>query len=244
MLPYDKLTIIRNRWRARDLRIFRDLVEAYFEGAEYAADDLPIDWEATRKARAQINRMLPRVLEIMYAARLGVPQSDGTYSAPAAANVKVVRNIFRGPYQEGTEQEILDVVDMAIGIHDASWISALIRTVNPLHYAATLLTFVAKIPGRAFSAIFHLPRHSGAQMLREIGVDRLEAVVSRLGNLEELIEAGFADVRDRQSRQYVESADQLADLADRLDFAERMIAEQSPSPRLQPHGENGVATPV
>ena len=35
MKPYDKLTIVRNRHRARDLRRFRELVEIYFERAEY-----------------------------------------------------------------------------------------------------------------------------------------------------------------------------------------------------------------
>ena len=70
MIPYDKLTFFRNRQRAKDLRLFRDLVETYFERAEYdAADDLPADWEGARDARSQVNRMLPRMMEVVHAAQ-------------------------------------------------------------------------------------------------------------------------------------------------------------------------------
>ena len=147
MKPYDKLTIIRNRHRARDLRQFRELVEAYFEGSEYAADNLPVDWEGARNARSHINRMLPRVMQIVHAARLDATATGSDQPGPAVADVKVLRNIFNARYAEGAEQEILDVIDMAIGVYDASRFNALVRTVNPLHYTVTLLVYVAKIPG-------------------------------------------------------------------------------------------------
>ena len=51
MKPYHKLTIVRNRHRVRDLRIFRKLVEAYFQRSEYDTDGILVDWEETQAAR-------------------------------------------------------------------------------------------------------------------------------------------------------------------------------------------------
>ena len=87
MKPYHKLTIVRNRHRARDLRIFRELVESYFEQAEYVADDLPVDWEGARTARSQINRMLPRVIQIVHAAELDAQTATTTDPGVTVAEV-------------------------------------------------------------------------------------------------------------------------------------------------------------
>jgi hypothetical protein len=94
MIPYDKLTIVRNRHRARDLRRFRELVETYFERGEYGPDDMPVDWDGMRAARAQINQMLPRLLQIVHAAKLDARTADATDPGPTVADVRVLRNIF------------------------------------------------------------------------------------------------------------------------------------------------------
>ena len=54
MKPYNKLTIVRNRHRARDLRRFRELVETYFEQAAYVTDDLPVDWDGAGQEASTI----------------------------------------------------------------------------------------------------------------------------------------------------------------------------------------------
>jgi len=85
MKPYDRVTILRNRHRARDLRIFRARVQGYFEQLAYETENQPADWESLRAARAEINRMLPRVIQIVQAADLGgwaPPHPAGT--PPAA----------------------------------------------------------------------------------------------------------------------------------------------------------------
>ncbi len=244
MKPYDKLTIVRNRHRARDLRIFRELVETYFERAEYVADDLPVDWEGARAARSQINRMLPRVIQVVHAAGLDAPTANTTDPGPAVADVEVLRNIFAVRYADGADQEILDVIDMALGVYEASRFNALARTVNPFHYAMTALAFVASVPRRAFTALGLLPRRSRAPRLRAEDVTRLEAVASRFADAEKLIERRFADMRDRQAQQFADNAGQLAELAERLDFAERVLAQQRPINALKSPDENVVVTPV
>ena len=244
MKPHDQLTIIRNRHRARDLRRFREVVETYFERAEYVADDLPVDWEGARAARSQVNRMLPRVIQVVHAAGLDAPTPDTTDPGPAVADVGVLRNIFNARYADGADQEILDVIDMALGVYEASRFSAMMRTVNPFHYAMTALAFVAGIPRRGLTAVGLWPRRSRAPRIRAEDVARLEAVASRFGDAEKLIEMRFAEMRDRQAQQSAENAGQLAELAERLDFAERVMVQQRPIDRLKSPDANDVATPA
>jgi hypothetical protein len=123
----------------------------------------------------------------------------------AGTDVSVLRSIFNTRYADGAEQEILDVIDMALGVYDASRFNALVRTVNPFHYTITALVYIAKITGRVFSTLFLRPGRSRAPRLREEDVTRLEAVVSRLSDVEELIETRFAEMRDRQVQQYGEN---------------------------------------
>ncbi len=244
MKPYNKLTIVRNRHRARDLHLFRKVVETYFERAEYHADGLPVDWEGAQAARSQINRMLPRVIQVVHAARLHVPTANTTDPGPTVADVKILRNIFGARYADGTEQEILDVIDMALGVYEASRFNALARTVNPFHYALSALAFVASLPRRGLTALGLWPQRARAPRIRPEDVTRLEAVASRLADAEGLIERRFAEMRDRQAQQFAENTGQLAELAERLDFAERVLAQQRPIAALKSPDENVVVTPV
>ncbi len=244
MIPYDKLTIVRNRHRARDLRRFRELVETYFQQAEYVADDLPVDWEGARAARSQINQMLPRVIQIVHAAGLDAPLANIAVPGPTVADPAILRNIFAVRFAVGADQEILDVIDMALGMYEASRFNALLRTANPFHYAISALAFVAGIPRRALMAFGLWPQHPRAPRIRPEDVARLEAVASRMADAEGLIEKRFAEMRERQARQFAENTHQLEELAERLDFAERVLAQQRPIPSLESPAENVVVTPV
>ncbi len=244
MKPYDKITIVRNRHRARDLRRFRELVETYFEQSEYVADDLPVDWDGARAARSQINRMLPRVIQVVHAAGLHAPTATTTDPSPTVADAKVLRNIFGARYTEGADQEILDVIDMALGVYEASRFNALARTVNPFHYAVTALAFVLSLPRRGLTALSLWPRRARAPRIGAEDLARLEAVASRFADAEELIETRFGEMLDRQAQLFAENSRQLEELAERLDFAERVLAQQRPINRLQAPNENDVATPA
>ena len=242
MKPCDKLTIVRNRHRARDLRRFRELVETYFERAEYYTDGQPVDWEGAQAARSQINRMLPRLIQIVHATGLHAPTASTTDPGPTVADVKILRNIFGVRDADGTEQEILDVIDMALGVYEASRFTALARTVNPFHYAVTALAFLASLPRRGLTALGLWPQRR-APRIRPEDVARLEAVASRLGDAEELIEMRFAEMRDQQAQQFAENTRELEELAERVDFAERVLAQQRPVNALEPPDKNVVVTP-
>lgn len=243
MKAYDRITFLRNRVRARDLRRFRDQVEAYFEQAAYDVDDLPVDWEGARAARSQINRMLPRVMQIVRAAGLGA-SPETTDPGPQVGEPEVLRKIFSTRYADGGFQEVLDFIDMALGVYDANVYGALARTVNPYHYAATLLGFVAGIPRRVLGAI-GLRRRRPPRMASS-DVARVEAAAARLADVEELIDQRFAALRERQSQQAAEQSRQLEEIAERLDFTERMLAQRDQPKQLEmPNTDKDeVITPV
>jgi hypothetical protein len=236
MKPNDRLTIIRNRHRARDLRIFRGRVRAYFEQFEYDAEDLPVDWEGVRAARAAIHRMLPRVIQIVQAADLGASTAASVRS-PAGRAVEILHDIFSARYAEGEYQEILDVIDMTVGVYDASMYGALLRTFNPFHYLTSALTFLAGLPRRALVTL-GLWRPGPARS-RLDDMTGFEAALSRLAGMEELIDRRFVEMREWQSRLSAENVGHLAGLAERMDFLERVLAQHSPVQQLKK-----VSTPV
>ena len=173
MIPYDKLTIVRNRTRARDLRVFRELVETYFEKTEYVANDRSVDWEGARAARSRINQMLPRVIQIVHAAGLDAPATTGDVR-PLVADVTILRNIFGTRHADGTDQEIVDIIDMALGVYEDTWFGSLVRTINPFHYALRTLGYIAGVPRRA------VIRSCGLALLFALGLLLLQELLLQL----------------------------------------------------------------
>jgi hypothetical protein len=245
MKPHDQLTIIRNRHRARELRLFRELVETYFERSERDVNDMPMDWEGAQAARSRINQMLARVIQIVRAA--GVGGSAGTAAitdpGPALGRVEVLQRIFSVRTGDGVDQEILDVIDMALGVYEGGQYLALARTFNPFYYAGTALAFVARLPKRLLAAIglWPQPRRSRLGAADPAG---LESILARLAEAEELIDTRLTAVQDRQALRHAEYSRQLAELAERLDFAERVLSLSPPPKRLVAPEEHDIITPV
>jgi hypothetical protein len=69
-------------------------------------------------------------------------------------------------------------------------------------------------------------------------------VAARLAEAEDLIDARLAAVLDRQALRHAELSRELGELAERIDFAERMLARQEPTERLEPPRESDIPTPV
>lgn len=245
MKPHDKLTIIRNRHRATELRRFRDHVMSYFQAADRDPNNQVVDPTGAQIARSAINQMLPRVIQIVRAAGLGeTPRAlDVTDPGPRLGRVEVLHRIFSARYLDGLDQEILDVIDMAIGVYDGDRAAALLRTVNPLHYAGLVLGFVARGPRSLFRAL-GFQRRVEAPRLGPADVVRLEALAAKLADAEDLIDARLASLWDAQAQREGDQARQLAELAERLDFAERVLARQPAAGQLPAPRESEIPTPV
>ena len=244
MKPYDHLTIIRNRHRAKELRTFRELIELWFDRSERDPDGMAVDWEGAQEARSRINQMLPRIIQIVRAAGVGGPTAMLPATDPGLplGRLEVLHDIFSTRY---LRQEILDVLDMALGVYDGDKPVALMRTINPFHYAATAIAFLARGPRRLLDALGLRRRTPPPAAIRPYDLARLEAIAARLANSEELIEARFAELQDRQARRHAETSQLLSELAGRLDFAERVLGHQRQLDRLSaPQEDHRITTPV
>jgi hypothetical protein len=244
MKPHDQLTIFRNLHRARELREFRDLVGTYFERSERDVNDMPMDWEGAQSARSRINQMMPRVLQIVRAAGLGGWAGAVATTDPGLAlgRVEVLQRIFSARHGDGLDQEIIDVLDMALGVYESGRLAAFARTINPLHYAGTILGFLARAPRKLFASLGFRP--SRGSRLSATDLASLDAMAARLAEAEELIDTRLAAVLDRQALRHAEYSRQLAELAERLDFAERVLAGGEPVKRLDAPAESRITTPV
>jgi hypothetical protein len=238
MKPHNQLTIIRNRHRAKELRTFRGLVEAWFERSQIDPDDIVMDWHGAQEARSRINQMLPRVLQIVEAAGLDTAPPLATVTDPglSLARLEVLRNIFRARFEDGLDQEILDVLDMAIGVYDGGAVMALARTINPLHYLGTAVAFVARAPRR-------LARLLGFGRTPHPVAGRGPDAYQRLPDVDAMIESRLAVLHDRSTIRQADLVRQMAELAERLDFAERVLAQHR-APRIKAPDETGIPTPV
>ena len=244
MKPHDQLTIIRNRHRARELRLFREVVETYFERSERDVNDMPMDWEGAQAARSRINQMLARVIQIVRAAGVGGPvvTSAITDPGPAMGRVEVLHRIFSVRTGDGVDQEILDVIDMALGVYEGGKYLALARTFNPFYYAGTALAFVARLPRRLLVSLGLWPQPRRSRL--GAADPGLESIAARLAEAEELIETRLTAVQDRQALRHAEYSRQLAELAERLNFAERVLSLSPPPKRLESPEERDIITPV
>ena len=242
MIPATQLTIIRNLYRSRELREFRKWVEVYFERTERDPDDVIFDAEGARTARSNINRMLPRVLGIVRAAGLGgVPLRDTTTDpGQIFGRMEVLQRIFNARPGDGLDQQIYDLIDMAIGVYDGDRPVALVRSINPFYYAGRILSWFGRGPRRFFSAM-GLGRRS---TLDDSRLARLEDVAARLAETEDLIDQRFAALQDHQAQLRAGQANQLAELAERIDFVERVIAAPKNKGFLDAPREHDHTTPV
>lgn len=232
MIPYDRLTYFRNRSRVRDLRLFRQLLESYFE-AEDGAEDHHGDWATARATRSRINQMLPRVMEIVSAAGLDA-SADPAGRRPLVADASILRNIFGARYADGTAQPILDLIDMATGVYESTQYVTLVRTVNPVYYAARTLSWVLGLPRRALTGMGLWPERARVPRLGPHELARLETLATRLADAEGAMQRRVEEIHDRQAQRLSAYAGQLEDLHERLDFAERMLAQRDSLRQIQP----------
>ncbi|TFG47469.1 MAG: hypothetical protein E4H38_08090 [Gemmatimonadales bacterium] len=151
------------------------------------------------------------------------------------ARVEVLRSIFSARYEDGLDQEILDVLDMAIGVYDGGSVMAMARTLNPLHYLGTAVAFVARGPRR-------LARMLGLGRTTRPRVGGFEAN-PRLPDVDALIESRLAVLHDRSAIRQADLVRQVAELAERLDFAERVLAQHR-SPLIEAPDAAGIQTPA
>jgi hypothetical protein len=154
--------------------------------------------------------------------------------------MEVLHRIFNARHGDGLDQQIYDLLDMAIGVYDGDRPVALVRSINPLYYAGRILSWIGRAPRKFFSALGFGRRRT----LDDARLARLEDVAARLAETEDLIDQRFAALQDHLAQQRAGQARELAELAERIDFVERVIAAPKTQGYLQGPREERHQTPV
>lgn len=196
MTPHDRITLLANRYRASTLWRFRQLAERYFVRMVPDETGLPIDWDGALALRAELNRMLPQVLQIVQAAGLDRSYLSGGAIEP---RLDLLANVVAFCDGDGREQDVLDLLDQAIGVYESDQMPAALRLVNPLHYAGIALRFLVSLP-RRFLTTLGLSRPTPPPTITTADLARLEAAIARIGTVETSLEVRIAAEVERQAR--------------------------------------------
>ena len=149
MNHYKKIPIWENRKRAKLLIEFRDLVVTYFNNLKHSDFGLKVhENEEAKQVRIKINMGL---YKIHFAMILAGVNPTIYYSPPPAigglaGNIDLIDNIFNLHRFQIGSQELLDVIERAIGIYENDRLNALFRTVNPLFWIGLILDYIVSLP--------------------------------------------------------------------------------------------------
>ena len=177
MLKYKKIPVWQSFGRLELLNRFRSLVVTYFDN-QYDSDfdiDPDKDMKIT-KARRQINSILDSVYPVICLAGVNpiVHYASPPIVGGMVGDIDLIHNIFN-LYRFGIgDEDLLDIIDRAIGVYMNDRINALLRTINPIFWLGLLLDYVISLlfrllgkvgfdqekiesstPGRITKTIFH-----------------------------------------------------------------------------------------
>ena len=177
-----ELTCWENRRRAECLFRFRELVVTYFNNIQrhgYGFDE-PVEGQAAKVARSDINRMSQQALRFVYDA--GVPSDVTYYPAPAVGGyvrtVNVLGNLFNLSASSIPTQKAVDIIEQAIGVYDADYQASVIRTFNPFFWIGKILRAISAIP---FAILEHAGLHG--KKLEDSFVGRLVKLLTQIVTL-------------------------------------------------------------
>lgn len=198
MKHYIKITIWENNRRLNKLFEFRQLVIQYFNNStESFRGPSRVEEKTAQEARIKISRSMKEIHEIILQAEVSPilihtpPPMIGGYQS----NVDIIRNIFNLDRFGIEPNQILDVIDMAIGTYESNHTQAIVRTFNPLFYLFWALDTISELPffaigklgfnieeikssviGRFFKGLFYLITVAAALLTILHFLDSLEPV--------------------------------------------------------------------
>ena len=154
MVHYKSKTFFENTHSLNKLIEFRRLVEKYFKMVGPNFKIPIIEHEEVSNLRMNINNMIRSIEYIMLAANI---DTTIKYRAPLARGgyvetVCILNNMFNlhlyriSVQQSISPQDILDLINRAIGVYSDDKIWSAIRTFNPILYFIRFLEFMFNTP--------------------------------------------------------------------------------------------------
>lgn len=148
--------IWENLRRLNEIVSFKNLVTQYFNSARYSwqADGL-IENDKAIETRTKINLVIDKIHTFIKEA--GVSPSIYYSPPPAvgglAGSIDLVTNIFNLHRFQIPHQDLLDVIERAIGVYSNDKRNSLLRTINPLFWIHTILEILISLPLRLLGSI-------------------------------------------------------------------------------------------
>lgn len=152
MVWYKKRTIIGNTYCLRKLDDFRNDLILYFNNIERSFGLEFIENSTGKQVRTKINRYVNEVHEIIITSGIS---TEVTYTPPPMIggyrqNIDLVSNIFNFHMYQIEPNNLLDIVDRAIGRYESDRAQSIVRTLNPFFWFGRFLDILVSLPFRFF----------------------------------------------------------------------------------------------
>ena len=148
MRYYTKILIWENKRWLNKLREFRPLMIRYFNNSRVGFGGGRVEESAAKEARREINRLRDEIHSIIL--NSGIDPSF-SWTPPAAVGddeteIDLIEDIFNLDQFDIGPNNLLDLIDRAIGKYDSNRKSAFIRTFNPFFYLGLVLDTISDLP--------------------------------------------------------------------------------------------------
>ncbi len=148
MRYYTKILIWGNKRRLNKLREFRPLMIRYFNNSRVGFGGGRVEDSAAKEARREINLLRDEIHSIIL--NSGIDPSF-SWTPPAAVGddeteIDLIEDVFNLDQFDIGPNNLLDLIDRAIGKYDANRKSAFVRTFNPFFYLGLVLDTISDLP--------------------------------------------------------------------------------------------------
>ena len=148
MRDHTKILIWENKRRLNKLRVFRSLVIRYFNNSQIGFGGGRVEESAAKEARLEINRLKDEIHSIILNSGIDLSFS---WTPPAAVGgdetkIDLIDDIFDLDQFDIGPNNVLGLIDRAIGEYDSNHKLAFIRTFNPFFYLGRMLDTITDLP--------------------------------------------------------------------------------------------------
>lgn len=149
MKIYNRMLIFENTAKRKLLIKFRELLVSFFNDQKW--DDFSrsyIESEEGAKKRVQINKLVNRVSWVINEAGVSasIYYSPPPISGGFAGHIDLLQNLFNLESYRISPQQIIDIIDRAIGNYEGDRFNAALRVINPLFWFGLLLDYIVSLP--------------------------------------------------------------------------------------------------
>lgn len=168
---FNEILIWENKRRVQKLLEFRSDVVEYFSNSKYEWMNRDrVENDKSQAARQKLNRALEYTHDVLICSGTG---TRIRYTPPAAIggyiqDLDLVENIFNLQNYQISPNNLLDIIDRAIGIYESDQSSAVIRVLNPFFYLEIFLDWISMVPFK---------------LLAKLGFNQVKAQESFIGKI-------------------------------------------------------------